>query len=282
MPSLSEKLTEAAAVLHANDIAEPRREASLLLALALKRDRAFLIAHPEYMLDATEAKTLDRFVQRRASHEPFQYISGVQEFYRLEFDVTPDVLIPRPETEMIVEKTLEIFDRDAAVSICEIGVGSGCVIVSILHGMTNADGVGLDISPAALRMTQQNAVKHRVTDRLRLAKSDVFDTLANEKFDIVVSNPPYVPLHDIDGLQPEVRNFEPHIALTDGGTGFTIIEHIVEAAPHYLKPNGYLLLEIGIDQAEHVSRLFGGVTWSDCELVADLQGIPRLVVARVN
>lgn len=282
MPTLSEKLDEAATILRDNGVVDPRREASSLLSLALKRNKTFLIAHPEYLLDPAEETTFDGFVQRRASHEPFQYISGIQEFYGLEFEVTADVLIPRPETEMVVERSLEILREATEQSFCEVGVGSGCISVSILAQLHSAKAVGLDISHEALKIARRNAEKHGVADRLVLRESDTFASISGERFELIVSNPPYVPDEDIGGLQSEVRSFEPHLALAGGPDGLSIIRKIVDAAPDFLRPKGYLLLEIGFDQSGRVARLFERSLWQEPEFLPDLQGIPRVVIARIN
>ena len=220
---------------------------------------------------------MDGFVQRRASHEPFQYISGIQEFSGLEFEVTPDVLIPRPETEMVVERALQLIGAHGTTSFCEVGIGSGCIAVSILHHAQSSRAVGLDISRAALGVARRNAEKHHVDERLTLLESDVFGALTDQKFELIVSNPPYVPLRDIEGLQAEVRDHEPRIALTDDADGLSIIRRIVDRAPVFLQPNGFLLIEIGFDQSEKVAAMFDPLAWNGPELLPDLQGIPRLV-----
>jgi release factor glutamine methyltransferase len=282
MPKLSEKLDEADAILRDSGVVDPRREAASLLALALKRDKTFLIAHPEYLLDRAEVSIVDNFVQRRASHEPFQYIAGIQEFYGLEFEVTPDVLIPRPETEMVVEQALQLIGAHGFGSFCEVGIGSGCIAVSILHHAKSTRAVGLDISRAALGVARRNAEKHHVDERLILLESDVFGSLTDQKFDLIVSNPPYVPVRDIGGLQAEVRDHEPRIALTDDADGLSIIRRIVARAPTFLQPNGSLLIEIGFDQSEKVAAMFDPPVWHSPELLPDLQGIPRLVCSRLK
>lgn len=282
MPSLSEKLDEADAILRDGGIVDPRREAASLLALALKRDKTFLIAHPEYLLGPAEESIVDGFVQRRASHEPFQYISGIQEFYGLEFEVTPDVLIPRPETEMVVARALELIGAHGFTSFCEVGIGSGCIAVSILYHAKSSRALGLDISRAALRIAGRNAEKHNVDERLTLLESDVFGAVSDQKFDLIVSNPPYVPVYDIEGLQAEVRDHEPRNALTDDADGLSIIRRIVDRAPAFLLTNGSLLIEIGFDQAEKVAAMFDPLVWHAPELLPDLQGIPRLVCSRLK
>jgi release factor glutamine methyltransferase len=280
LPNISEILKKATEILHSGGIAEPRREASSLLSFAIEKSKTFLIAHSEYELTIEEEINFQKVLQRRANREPLQYITGKQEFYGLDFIVTPDVLIPRPETEMIVENALEILKLRQSARFCEIGVGSGCISVSILHNVPMSSAVGLDISEKALEIAKRNAEKHQVSEKLDLKISDVFSCLANEKFDLIVSNPPYIPRRDIENLQREVRDFEPLNALTDGGEGLSIIEKIITDAPKFLKPRGFLLIEIGFGQAEDVRRMFDAKIWKMIEILPDPQRIPRMVKAR--
>ncbi|MBS1794280.1 MAG: peptide chain release factor N(5)-glutamine methyltransferase [Acidobacteria bacterium] len=280
MPKIAEMLREATAILDRAGVAEARREAGSLLAFALGKDRAFLIAHSDRELSETEAANYRSLLQRRAQREPFQYITGRQEFYGLDFAVAPGVLIPRPETEAIVENALEILETRENPRFCEIGVGSGCISVSMLVNLAKAAAVGLDISPEAIAIARRNAETHRVAERFELRRSDVYEALAGERFDLIVSNPPYIPRSEIDDLQAEVRDFEPLNALTDGGDGLSIIEKIVAGAPRFLEPGGWLLMEIGFGQAAAVGALFDRRFWRSAEILADLQGIPRTVRAQ--
>lgn len=282
MPDILLTLRQAADVLTERGIADPPREAASLMSLALRKDRAFLIAHPEYELTAEEETTFSNYLTRRAAREPLQYIRGTQEFYGLEFDVEPGVLIPRPETEILVEHATGLIKDAADPFFCEVGVGSGCISVSILHEVPQAFAFGLDISEDALRITDRNAEKNGVTDRLKLTKSDVFDVLTAEKFDLIVSNPPYIPQAEYDQLQPEVRYFEPRGALTDGAGGLSIIERIIKGSPAYLASGGYLLMEIGFGQAECVRAMFDLAIWGAIDVIPDLQSIPRVVKARLR
>ncbi len=279
MPNITETLKTATAILAANEIAEPRREANSLLAFALQKDKTFLIAHNDYELSKNEVINFRSVLERRAAREPFQYITGKQEFYGLDFIVTPDVLIPRPETELIVENALEILRARENSRVCEIGVGSGCIAVSILHEIRTASAIGLDISEKALKIAGINAEKHDVSSRLELKTSDVFAALNDEKFDLIVSNPPYIPLREIAGLQREVGGFEPLNALTDGQNGLSIIEKIIADAPFFLRPCGFLLIEIGFGQAAAVEKMFDEKLWRR-EILPDLQNIPRMVKAQ--
>ena len=279
MPTIAETLKIAAEVLRHGEIAEPRREAGSLLAFALQKDKTFLIAHSEYELSKQEETRFHKFLRRRAKREPFQYITGKQEFYGLDFEVSKDVLIPRPETELIVENAVELLPENG--KFCEIGVGSGCISISILREVKTASAIGLDVSEEALRIAAKNAENHGVSDRLELKTSDVFDVLQNRKFDLVVSNPPYISSENIENLQAEVRDFEPLSALTDGRDGFSIIKRIVENAPNFLKPRGFLLMEIGFDQSDTVKQMFSPKIWQSVEILPDLQNIPRTVKANL-
>jgi release factor glutamine methyltransferase len=280
MPTIAEKLIEVEEVLRAGEVAEPRRESSLLLALALKKDKSFLFAHPEYSLTESENEHVDRIADRRAAREPYQYIAGTQEFYGLDFVVTDRVLIPRPETELLVTRSIELLAGSSTPKFCEIGAGSGCICISILHNVPSATALGVDISADALEIARINAERNGVTERLTLRESDLFSSFADEHFDLIVSNPPYVPLTDLEELQPEVRDHEPHTALFGGPDGLTIIKRIVDEAPRFMRMEGHLLLEIGIEQSERVAEMFDRTIWSEPVFLPDLQGIPRVVVAR--
>jgi len=280
--SISENLKKATEILSESGVVEARREANSLLAFVLQKDRTFLIAHSEYELSDEETSRFQDVLERRKQREPFQYIVGKQEFYGLDFFVTKDVLIPRPETELIVESAIEILQNKENSRFLEIGVGSGCISVSILYQNRTATATGLDISENALQIALRNSQNHKVSERLELKISDVFAELEAEKFDLIVSNPPYIPSEDFDELQLEVRDFEPQIALTDGKDGLSIVEKIIKDAPKFLKSEGFLLMEIGIDQSNAVREMFSTEIWNHVEFINDLQNIPRMLKARLN
>jgi release factor glutamine methyltransferase len=280
MTNISDAIKKSTEILRQSGIVEPRREANSLLSFAINKDRAFLIAYPEYELTETEEKAFREFVERRSKHEPFQHISGKQEFFGLDFLVTPDVLVPRPETELIVGEGIKILQNLEDPIFCEVGIGSGCIAASILHEIENITATGLDISENALQIAKKNAERNGVLGRLNLKLSDVFEVLEkNDRFDLIVSNPPYVPSTDIQTLQAEVRDFDPHIALTDGKDGLSIIRKIIKESPDFLKQNGSLLMEIGFNQSNKVSEMFSPEIWQAVEFFPDLQGIPRMVKA---
>jgi len=271
-------LQGAAEILSEAGVIDPRREAGSLLCLALQKDQTFLIAHPEYELSADEENTFREYLKRRADREPFQHIAGRQEFYGLEFIVTPDVLIPRPETELLVEAAVKLFQDKENLFFCEVGTGSGCISVSLLHELKTARAIGVDISETALAVAEKNALKNNVADRLELGVSDVFSAVdKTAEFDLIISNPPYVPAEDVATLQAEVRGHDPLIALTDGKNGLSIIEKLISESPQYLKPGGYLLIEIGFNQSFAVREMVDLKTWRALDILPDLQGIPRMV-----
>ena len=278
--NISEAIRTGTAELDNAGIPEASRESLSLLQFAIARDRAFTVAHPEYQLTPAEAERFQDAIRRRAAREPFQHIVGKQEFYGLDFIVTPDVLIPRPETELIVERAIELLADLPSPRFLEIGVGSGCISVAILKHAPNVAALAVDISDPAIEVARRNAAMHKVGDRLEIVLSDVFENVPDQAFDLIVSNPPYVPLAEYDGLQPEVRDHDPRIAVTDGSTGLTIIERIVAGAPKYLQGDGHLVMEIGYNQRADVKGLFAVDQWKSVEFLPDLQGIPRTVDAR--
>jgi release factor glutamine methyltransferase len=278
--NIEELLREASDGLRAAGVPQPAREAGLLLSLALKRDRSFLIAHPEYTLSEGELERFRSFVARRTAREPYQYISGKQEFFGSDFMVSPAVLIPRPETELLVETAIAELGRSGGTArFCELGVGSGCISISILRHVPNAAAWAGDISVDAVEIARRNAVALGVDDRIRLNISDLFEAAGEQTFELIVSNPPYVPAAEISGLQPEVRDHEPYVALSDAADGLSIISKIIDEAPAFLNAGGVLLLEIGFDQSAKVLQMYPRSIWETVELLPDLQGIPRVVKA---
>ena len=276
--NIAEALREASRILQDAGVPEARREAGSLLSFVIARDRTFLISHAE---DQIDEPSLDQFrdaVERRAAGEPLQYITGVQDFFGREFRVTPDVLIPRPETELLVEAALEVVS-DASL-ICDVGTGSGCIAVTLLCEIVAARAVALDKSPAALKIAKFNAEKLAVADRAVFVISDCFQSLDSREhhFDLIASNPPYVSAEVVPELQREVRDHEPLVALSPGPDGLSMIRKLLLEAAAFLKQNGHLIMEIGFDQGEKVQSIVDVDVWRLLELRPDLQGIPRIVV----
>jgi release factor glutamine methyltransferase len=283
--TIARAVVEAAQILRRAGVPEARREAASLLEHVTGRDRTFLITSAETALAPEEVNRLRALVERRAAGEPLQYITGHQEFYKLDFEVTPDVLIPRPETELLVEAALDLLDeRDGPTLVCDVGTGSGCIAVSLLHELPDARAVGVDISQPALRVAARNAARAGVNERLSLVVSDGLNALdaRRARFTMIVSNPPYVAEDALAGLQREVRDHEPRVALTPGGDGLRLIRALIDEAPRYLNAGGHLLMEIGFDQHEAVRKLIDPRAWKLLDIHQDLQGIPRTVALRKN
>jgi release factor glutamine methyltransferase len=282
MPTIADILIGGEQCLANAGIPDPRREAVTLTATALGRHRTFLYAYPEYEPTTDELARIEEFLLRRADREPLQYIRGSQEFYGLDFEVTLDVLIPRPETEMLVERAINYLNGISKPRFMDIGTGTGCIAISILKHVPEARALAVDISPAAISVSRRNAEHNGVAERLILIESDLFSKVPAERFHLIVSNPPYVPEPDIEGLQPEVRDHEPHLALTDGRDGLSIIAEIVQRAPEFLLPGGHLLVEFGFGQAEAVWKMLPARVWDGVSMDPDLQGIPRMLVAKLR
>jgi release factor glutamine methyltransferase len=253
-----------------------RRDAQQLLLRVLQRDGAWLLAHPEATLSEEQARRYDDWIARRERREPVQYILGEQEFYGLALKVSPDVLIPRPETEHLVEAALTRTAPDRAARICDVGTGSGAIAVALAHHRPLAEVAAVDKSAEALAVARENAARHGVAARIRLLQSDLLGAVSGERFDIVVSNPPYVANSEL--LEAQVRLYEPQQALYAGPTGLEVYRRLIPAAKRALVDHGWLLLEIGYGQRDAVSALLVG--WDAVEFVNDLQGIPRVAIAR--
>lgn len=226
------------------------------------------------------AARYDALVERRLGREPLAYIVGQQEFWGLPFEVSPAVLIPRHETELIVEVALELFpEPDRSVKAADLGTGSGCLAVALATERTAARIIATDISSTALAVARQNAARHGVADRIQFRLADLLDGL-EESFDVIACNPPYVAERDKRGLQPEVRDHEPDVALYGGADGFHLVERLVHGAPIHLRAGGYLLFEFGLGQDERIESLIAGTDGLRLlDLRRDLQGIARTAVA---
>jgi release factor glutamine methyltransferase len=277
--SRAEALARVAAAFARAGIEEPVREARLLLCAALDLALATLIAHPEEPLGSS-ASRLAAWVQRRLHREPLSRIRGHREFRGRRFETSAAVLDPRPETELLVEAALGCLGASgkSRPRLLDLGTGSGAIIVSLLAELPQALGVAVDVSAEALGMAAHNGEAHRVMDRLTLLEGDLF-TPVTGRFDLIVSNPPYIPSKDITLLDPEVRDFDPPLALDGGPDGLAFYRRIIEAAPHHLSSGGILALELGIHQAGEVAALAQSAGFSDIVLHPDYAGIERHLTA---
>ena len=280
MTNLGQALRDAADSLVGASVDSPRLTAETLLMFVTGFDRAFLLTHPEHVLTQEERRQFDAALQQRAQGMPTQYITGHQEFWGLDIMVSPAVLIPRPETEHVVEAVLERARALVAPRIVDVGTGSGCIALALAKELPSAEIHAVDISAAALEVARANAARHGMSERIRFQAGDLLNGFVDEaeKFDFVVSNPPYVGEMERDGLPGEVRDFEPHAALFAGTSGLDIIERLIPEAETCLKSGGWLVFEIGKGQDIVVQKLLRG--WNSVVWTADLQGIPRVVVAQ--
>lgn len=282
--TLAEAIQKAAEKLSAHGVPNARLDAELLIRNALGKDRAWLLVHMQDRIDDQGQRSFERSIERRKLREPLQYITGAQEFWGLPFRVTPDVLIPRPETEFVVEAALKAVSGISTPVIVDLCAGSGCIAISIAKELPKARIFATDRSDRAVHVAQENARLNSVAGRIRFLEGDLFGPLEEmdlrDRIDCVVTNPPYVRSGDLSTLQPEVKDFEPEMALVAGPEGTEIAERIIRQAPEYLRPGAPLIMEMGIGQAAALRKiiedthLFGPV-----EIVKDLAGIERVLVA---
>jgi release factor glutamine methyltransferase len=266
-----------------DDVPSPRLNAELLMMFVLGRDRAYLYAHPERELTPDEQSRYDEVTAERARGCPTQYITGHQEFWGLDLIVSPAVLIPRPETEHVVETVLELAhecyrEHPHKLRMIDVGTGSGCIALAMASEMPQAEIHACDISEEALEIARLNSVRLALGGKVLFRKSDLLSLYAGDKFDLVISNPPYVGEMEADKVQKQVRDFEPKIAVFSGKQGMDIYRRLIPQAEEVLQPGGWLVTEIGFSTEESVKELLQG--WSDIRTTADLQGIPRVIAAQ--
>ena len=266
-----------------NNVPEPRTSAEVLLAHVLAEDRLFLYLNYDRPMETSELEAYRACIKRRLGGEPNQYITGLQEFWSLPLRVSSDVLIPRPETEVLVEAVLEFLAKaDPNVNILDLGTGSGAIAIALARELPAAIIVAADLSMAALRLAQENAKSNQVDEKIFFVCGDMFGAIpgGSQKFKVVVSNPPYVSDAEILELPQEIRNFEPHHALEGGPDGLTAIRRIIAEAPTVLSPAGALIMEMGADQAESVSALVtDSQHYGNYRIVQDYSGLDRVLVA---
>jgi release factor glutamine methyltransferase len=260
--------------------------AELLLMFTLECDRAYLHAYPERKLSADDQHRYDRALTERERGVPTQYITGHQEFWGMDFIVTSAVLIPRPETEHVIETVLERVRMDRALlpddslRIVDVGTGSGCIALALAQELPRAEIHATEISPAAMEIARANSARHQLESRIQFHQTDLLQGLDRGGFDFVVSNPPYVGELEEDQVQLEVRKHEPRDAVFAGATGLEVIERLIPQARGSLKPGGWLVMEISGTIADGVRESLAG--WNEVGITNDLQGIPRVVSARTT
>jgi release factor glutamine methyltransferase len=303
---LKAALSAAVERLEAAEIGSPRLNAETLLMFVLGVNRAYLYAHPELELNPNEQSRYDEVIAQRATGMPSQYVTGHQEFWGLDFVVTPAVLIPRPETEHLVETVLEIIREQeeqlaTKLTVVDVGTGSGCVALALANELPFAQVYATDISADALKIAEANAARLQLDGRMKFLHCDVLqpiisgsdsgpstrtDVLAQDdkvefrNFDFIVSNPPYVAYSEADKVQRSVKEFEPQTAVFAGEHGLDVIIRLIAEAHAALKNGGWLAIEIGYSMRDQVVELLSPTLWDNVRVVPDLQGIPRVIAAR--
>ncbi len=286
---LKQTLTSAVNRLTAEHAPSPRLNAELLLIFTLNCDRAYLYAHPERKLTDEEVRRYDAALAERARGVPAQYITGHQEFWGMDLIVSPAVLIPRPETEHLIETVLELAGvrrvggrgrppYTSSLRIADVGTGSGCIALALAKELPQAEIHAIDISPAALEIARANATRHNLDHGIQFREADLLAGSDSDSFDFIVSNPPYVGESEEDQVQLEVRKFEPRNAVFAGPSGLEVIERLIPQAKAALKPGGWLVMEISGTIAEKVGHLLQD--WNEVRIRPDLQAIPRVAQAR--
>lgn len=261
------------------NIQSARLDAEVLLSHVLRQERIYLYVHFDEPMEQNELSKFREYVKKRAQHVPIAYIIGEREFMGLPFKVTKDTLIPRPDTEILVENVLNNVDKDKEIEIVDIGTGSGAIILSLLVNLPKAQGKTVDISSKAIEVAKENAVNLQVNDRCEFFVGDLFAPLNDNKFDVIVSNPPYIPQKDIATLEDDVKEYEPVSALTDGGDGLSYYRRLLSKGKAYIKENGFIALEIGIYQSEDVKQIAMDNGWKNIKIIKDYAGIDRVVLA---
>ena len=282
--SIAEAILQGAPYLRKAGVPEARREAGSLLAHVIGRDRTFILSHADEQISEAQLQEFRRTLDLRAGGQPLQYITGHQEFFGLDFEVTSDVLIPRPETELLVKEALEALTRRGKLDaplIADIGTGSGCIAVALAHAWPGAVAYATDFSAGALRQARSNAARHGVEARIQFIEGDLFAALQGMglegRLDVILSNPPYIPDGDMSGLQREVTR-EPRLALAGGPDGLVVHRRLLQEAGPYLASGGRLIVEMGQGQAEPLRQMAGELGWSVARTIRDHADIERVLV----
>ena len=247
-------LNEGIDILQKNKIANPQLDSEILLSNSIKRDKKHIILNPKEILNSEQLVKFKSLIERRKKGEPIAYLINKKEFWKDEFFVNKDVLIPRPDSELIIEQVLKIYSKDVQLQVLDIGTGSGCILLSILKERSNFYGTGIDISKKSINVSKFNAKQLNLTNRVKFFHSSV-DNFNNGKYDIIVSNPPYIEQLSLKYLEKDVVNFEPKLALSGGFDGFSKIRKVINKASILIKKNGKFILEIGFNQKNKVKEI---------------------------
>ena len=247
-------LNEGISILKKNKISNPQLDSEILLSNSIKKDKKHIILNPKEILNSEQTETFKNLIERRKKGEPVAYLINKKDFWKDEFFVNKDVLIPRPDTELIIEQVLKIYSKNSQLQILDIGTGSGCILLSILKERPNFYGTGIDISKKSIKVSKLNAKQLNLTNRVKFFDSSI-DNFKIGKYDLIVSNPPYIELFNLRYLEKDVINFEPKLALSGGFDGFSKIRKVINKAKTLIKKNGKFILEIGFNQKNKVEKI---------------------------
>ena len=276
--NLQSALFEANKILAKNNIQSSKLDSEILLSKVLNKDRKFIILNLDKSLDYTNYKKFKNLISQRLTRKPIAYLVGKKDFWKYEFYIFDGTLIPRPETELIIEEVLRIFKYKDKINILEIGIGSGCILLSILKEKENFKGVGIDISKKCVELSKINALKLDIYNRVKFFKTDV-DNFFYDKYDLIISNPPYIKNHDLKYLEIDVAKFEPRLALDGGIDGLSKIIKFVDKSSHLLKKGGKLILEINFNQGNKVKKILEKKGFYINKVLKDLEKKDRCIVS---
>ena len=273
-----EILNEGSKTLKLNNIKSYNLDSEILLSSTLKLNRSQLLLNLNKRIENQKKKIFFNFIERRRKNEPIAYITGYKEFWKTKFKVNKNVLIPRPDTETIIEQVLNELDINSSKKILDIGTGSGCIIISILNERKKCFGVGIDISKNAVKLAKYNAKIQHIDNRIKFLNSDI-DNFCGDKYDLIISNPPYIKHHEINGLEKDIKNHEPNVALDGGIDGYNKIRLIIEKSSILIKKTGKLFLELGINQTRETLKILNLNGFYKTKVIKDLASKNRCIVS---
>lgn len=279
---ISKVLQKAKEELRSAKIESDVLDSMILLCHSLNFSREQVVFNPDLELTQNQIEIFFQLIARRKNREPISHIINKREFYGLDFFVDKNVLDPRADSESLIELVLENVDKNKNLEILEIGSGSGCLIITLLKNLINAKGMAVDISKEAIAIAKKNSQTHQVDSRLEFIYSDIFEKISNKKFDIIISNPPYIKTKAIENLQDEVRLFEPRLALDGGIDGLNFYKRIAKESSNFLKKDGIIFLEVGDDQKKEVTEIFDAQNFKLQKVKKDLAGFERALMFILN
>ena len=276
--NLENALNQATKFLTRNNIKSPILDSEILMSKAINRSKKFIITNLGSTVEKNSLRNFKRFVFQRARGKPVSYITGTKEFWKFQFKIINGILIPRPDTEIIIEKVLEITKFKKKLKILDIGVGSGCILLSILKERKNFNGIGIDLSKKCIDLSRLNALNLQLNNRVKFYKSDI-DNFNIGKYDLIVSNPPYINQFDLKNLDKDIKNFEPKLALNGGLDGLSEIRKVINKSSELIRLNGKLVIEIGFDQKEKVKKILTSKGFYINKTIKDYANNDRCIIS---